>query len=180
MSDGWVHDLVALVQQLVLEQVQDMELNLYGRVIEYDPKSHMCRVLIDTRNIETGWCQVGTGHVGNGSGDQYHLVGGAAPDNQSGEWVQVSLQHRGTGLCAVANLVYTDQMLPPGAGNSDSTGTTALTDPLGTAQLKPQERIIKHASGSFIKFYANGDVQLHATGNLVMTSTNDTIITSDT
>jgi hypothetical protein len=180
MSDGWIHDLVALMQQQSNEQVQDMELQLVGRVIEYDPTTHMCRVLLDTRRaqddsgddqpMETGWCQIGSGHVGNNSGDQYALKGGATADNQQGEVVQVSIQHRASGLCAVANLVFTDIMKPPGAGaNGDSSSNdNATNDTNGTLQLRPGERIIKHESGSFIKFYSNGDIGIYAAGNFVL------------
>ena len=183
MSDGYIHDLVALMQQMSIEQTQDMELHLIGHVIEYDPTTHMCRVLLPTRRseddqgnvdvIETGWVQVGTGHVGDGFGEQYALKGGATAENpEKGEQVQVSIQHRSSGLCAVANLTFNDTMQPPGAGPNGDAGNdqndNATDDTDGTLQLRAGEHIQKHESGTFIKLYSNGDIGIFAANDAVI------------
>jgi len=183
MSDGYLHDLVALFQQMSIEQTQDMELHLIGHVIEYDATKHMCRVLLPTRRseddqgnvdvMETGWIQVGTGHVSDGHGDQYALKGGATADNpELGEQVQVSIQHRHSGLCAVANQTSTDKMNPPGAGPNGDAGSdqndNATDDTDGTLQLRAGEHIKKHESGTFIKLYSNGDIGIFAANDAVI------------
>lgn len=200
MSDGYMHDLVALFHQAGKEQLQDMELNLIGHVIEYDPKTHMCRVLLPTRRaeeededepspMETGWIQVGSGMVGNGFGSQYALKGGATADEpEKGEQVQVSIQHRLSGLSAVANLTYNDEMKPPGAGeeeeesegggeegggsegesSSEDEGANATDDVEQTKQLKPGERIDRHESGTSVKFFENGDIGIRSVRDAVI------------
>lgn len=178
----WSGDLIALMHQASNEQVQDMELHLIGHVIEHDPVTNMCRVLLPTRRaeddngnvqvMETGWIQVGSGQVGDGHGDQYHMVGGATAENpEQGEQVQVSIQHRASGLCAVANLTYNDTMQPPGAGPNGDAGDDSndnATDDDGTLQLRPAERIIKQRSGTFIKLYSNGDIGIFAAADAVI------------
>ena len=177
-QDSWLQDMAALFDQRANEQVQNLELNLIGRVIEYDVKTNMVRVLLDTRRgealedpdepMETGWCQLGSPIVGKNWGLQYCLEGGADKDNNKGELVQVSIQDRTEGLAAVANLVFTDEMPPPGGGEEEEEGggggggddQGAEEDSDGTQQLKPKEFILKHESGSFIKFYEDGSVRL--------------------
>lgn len=196
MSDGWVHDLVASIKQHANDLVQEMELNLIGHVIEYDVTTHMCRVLLQTRRaqdhgggggglggggqggvgvqtMETGWCQVGSLMVGDHFGIQYALKGGATAEHpERGEQVQLSIQHRPSGLAAVANLTFNDTMPPPGGGNNNGGGggggnnIDPTTDTDGSQQLQPGELIIKHESGSFIKFYQTGDVRLYTAQNL--------------
>lgn len=188
MSEGWIQDIAALMQQASLEQMQDMELHLIGHVIEYDPTTHMCRVILPTRRaqdstgidqpMETGWIQVGSQAVGNGFGFQYALKGGATAQNPAlGEQVQVSIQHRASGLCAVANLTYNDKMRPPGAGDGSTSNDNALADPYGTAQLQPMEGILKFNSGSMAKFFSNGDIAVYAARDLVATVQNDCNLT---
>lgn len=180
---GEIHDFVALIQQMAVEKLGDMEAHLIGHVIEYDPKVNMCRVLLPTRRgaadgqedepMETGWIQVGTQMVGDRWGFQYCLKGGATKDEpEKGEQVQVSIQHRESGLCAVANLTYNDQMQPPGAGGDGSDQQDEDDpkgwddDPFGLTELEPCEFIMRHKSGSFLKFYESGDVQLYSANAL--------------
>lgn len=192
MSSGWEHDLVALFHQMAVEQVQDLELHLIGHVIEYDPATHMVRCILPTRRavddngddqpMETGWCQLGSGQVGDGHGDQYALHGGATAENpEQGEQVQVSIQHRASGLCAVANLTYNDTMQPPGGGENGQAGDddhdNATDDTDGTLQLRARERIIKQQSGTFLKLYANGDIGIFAARDLVIRVHNDCKVT---
>lgn len=173
-----MNDYLALMHQSAVEQVQDLELNVIGHVIEYDVKTNMARLLLPTRRaedeedggegeqtMETGWCQVGSPIVGDGWGLQYCLKGGATKENpEEGEQVQVSIQHRASGLSAVANLTFNDEMKPPGAGSDNETPDEPGSDPAesdsdGAKRLKPAEFILKHESGSFLKFYSNGSVR---------------------
>ena len=184
-GDGWVHDLVASMQQAANEQTKDMELCLVGYCIEYDVLSHMGRFLLTSRGgydegdnfkgMETGWCQIGSPQVGDNFGDQYCLKGGATQENpEQGEEAQIVIQFRHSGLSVCANLTFNDKLKPPGNGqNSSSSGPSALEDSDGSYQLQPTERIIKFPMGSFLKWYANGDIQLFAANNLVMIATKD-------
>jgi hypothetical protein len=178
-----------------------MELSIIGHVIEYDPATHMARVMLPTRRaedddgkpqpMETGWIQVGSGWTGDGFGQQYALKGGATKEEpEKGEQVQISLQHRSTGLSAVANLTFNDKMRPPGAGTEEqqqsggSSGGSgsqqndgARDDPDGTEQLKPGEYIVKHESGTREKFYENGDLGVYIARNLIINIEGDCEIT---
>ena len=187
---GWIDDIVALMHQVTSEQVGDIEPHLVGHLIEYDVKTHMGRVLFPTRRavddsgdeqpMESGWIQIGaSGAVGDQFGDQYCFKGGATADNpEQGEQVQVSIQHRASGLCAVGNVTYNDSMTPPGAGGGNTDNNdTALEDTDGTAQLKPGEYIYKHESGSFLKFYENGDIGIFAAQNVVVRAQEDCDVT---
>lgn len=186
-----INDLLALFQQHSNAQTQDMELHLIGHVIEYDPKTNMCRVYLPTRRaqdegdndqpMETGWIQFGSPMVGNKFGFQYCLKGGATAENpEKGEQVQVSIQDRQSGLCAVASLTYNDEMLPPGGGDDESEDDEdngAESDNEASQKLKPGELIFKHESGSFLKFYENGDIRVGCVGNMYVETKEDCNLT---
>lgn len=182
MAESWVHDLIHEIMQRANQQAGDAEFHEIGHVIEYDPLTNMCRCLLpskrtddedgNTQIMETGWCQVGSPMVGNGWGIQYHLKGGATQANpELGEQVQISIQNVDSGLRAIANLTFNDTTaVPPGSGKSDDADgdpdnpTGADDDPNGTKRLKSLEWVMKHASGSFFKFYENGNVQQYTAG----------------
>jgi hypothetical protein len=209
---AWIHDYLAVMSRQANDQAQNQEFNLIGHVIEYDVNTNMCRVLLPTRRaenddsssgdsssggssdsgqtMETGWIQVGVPAVGKGWGFQYCLKGGATADNpEQGEQVQVTIQDRFSGLCAVANLTFNDEMPPPGAGQSDdssgsgssssndvssggsggSSDADPATDADGSQQLQPAECIVfKHESGAIYKFYEDGSIRVNSRGTLYL------------
>lgn len=165
----WMHVLMQQAHQ----QVQDNKLNVYGHCTVYDPVNHAGKFLIpqyrdeDDNPLESGWCPIGSSMVGDKWGIQYALKGGATQDDPSqGEQCQITILQRSTGLWAVANLSFNDTMTPPGAGLGD-TSSEDPDDPDGTNKLKGGELIVKHESGSFLKFYEDGHVQLYVKDNLV-------------
>lgn len=185
MSDSY-QDLVAIIRQIVIEVLADMELNAPGHLIEYDVDSNMARVLLPTRRavddngeeqvMETGWLQMPGHHVGDGFGDQYCWKGGATKDEpEKGEQVKVDFYHRESGMAKVSSASYNDKMKPPGANQDSGSGGDqgAESDTDGTQQLQPGERIIKHESGSFVKFYENGDVRVTSVGKIFVQSQGD-------
>jgi len=148
------------VKQLAAQQDIDQRFFVFGHVAQYDTSRHMVQVIVPSwrdgqgRPAQTGWIQLGSPGIGNGFGLQIAPVGGATFANPTaGEQVLVELVDRVRGVAVSATLLYSNAMLPP---------STALATPLA-----PGEAVLRHQSGSFVRLYANGDVEVNAAGNLI-------------
>jgi hypothetical protein len=168
MSQEWMH----MALQAAEHQIKpNSETSMPGYVDTYDPTSDTVTVLILERvgpNGEpfiTGPIPVGRLAVGGGWGFQWAPSGGATMDNpQQGEQCTVVVWERNNGLFAQANFYYTDDMKPPGAG----TGSDTADDPDGTNKLQPTEWIFKHNSGTFLKQYQDGHIQIYVADKAVI------------
>ena len=177
------YDYIHGQRQGALQQQQDTRLVLFGHVSSYDPETHAVKVMIpqyddeDEQPYLTGWIPLGSLAVGDKFGIQYAPKGGATSEEPGkGEQCQVMLVQRSTGLAQVANLMWTDEHTPPGKGKSDSEEEESggenepekgdSEDPEGLKKLNPGELVIRHESGSFIKFYEDGNVQVYAAQDL--------------
>jgi len=150
------------VKQLAAQQDIDQRFFVFGHVAQYDASRHMVQVIVPSwrdgqgRPAQTGWIQLGSPGVGAGFGLQIAPFGGATFANPTaGEQVLVELVDRVRGVAVSATLFYSNAMLPP---------STALATPLAAG-----EAVLRHQSGSFVRLYANGDVEINAAGNLTAT-----------
>jgi len=158
------------------QQIQDVKLVVMGHVSSYDPEKHAVKVMIphmrdeDDNPLETNFIQLGTLMVGDHWGIQYAPKGGATPDEPTqGEQCLVMILNRKDGLFACAHLLFNDDMKPPGDGNEDNIGNDKggdNDDPQGHNRMEGGEFQCHHESGSFLKFYQNGDVQVYTKANL--------------
>ncbi|MBY0548725.1 MAG: hypothetical protein K2W95_15755 [Candidatus Obscuribacterales bacterium] len=174
----WIHDVMQQAQQ----QVGDVKLVLFGHISSYDPTLHAVRVIIpqyrDSNDspLETSWIPLGTLAVGNGFGIQYAPKGGATASNPGdGEQCAVLVFNRGTGLMASAQLFFNDLMVPPGNGDNetqDYIGAQSV-DPYGRNMLEAGELVMRHQSGSFIKMYDDGQIQVVSRDNLSLHAERD-------
>jgi hypothetical protein len=167
-QDEIMHTFMLQAQQ----QHQDMRLGLVGHIADYDYQTHSVTVYFPTLRDDTDqplkspWIPIGTGMVGNQYGIQIAPHGGATPANPTqGEQVLVSILERETGSSAVANLHYTDQHQPPYDFGSNQ-------------HIQPGEIVVKHESGSYVRFRASGDVEVHSNRDIIATSGRDCNITS--
>ena len=103
-----------------------------GTVSNYDPGSHSVKVMLQPENILTGWIPLRVLATGNGFGVY------CAPN--LGDTVEVLFQEDSLEAPSAGLRFHDDAMVPPivGAG----------------------EILIRHQSGSLLKFQANGDVEL--------------------
>lgn len=147
----------------------------WGRVSSYDPDKHAVKMIIDEDEdeeaCETELITLGTIGVGDRTGIQIAPLGGATMDNTEGEHGEISIHDQTTGHMSVSMLGYTDTERPPGGENSkeeqdqqDSADPNDKQgwdeDPLGRKRLEGGEGIWRHKSGSFLKFYDDGTIQL--------------------
>jgi len=113
---------------------------LTGLVTSIDTNKYIAKVMLQPYQIETGWLPVGTIYAGANFGFC------AMPDEGTEVTVVFELGDVGSGKIMLYNFNDTD---PPPA-------------------FSPGEVILKHKSGSFFKFYINGDVELTPAGNLIL------------
>jgi phage gp45-like len=66
------------------------------------------------------------------------------------------------------------------AGKSDSRAHMPISGPIRRKNLKEGENAMWHASGSYIHFKNDGDIEIHAAKNLEITSAGATNVTADT
>lgn len=134
---------------------------VYGHIASYDPAKHRVRVIIPSLRTEGGtpvlspWMKLGSTWVGSGFGFQWAPHGGASFANPTaGELVRVEIAQRGQGVSAAAYPLFTDIMPPPGG-------------------LQPGEAVLKHESGSLLKFNTTGDITLTSARDVNVTAGRD-------
>ena len=132
-----------------------------GHVVAYDPTTNQVQCVIPAFpviNPQTGamtgeysitpWMQVGTPWVGNGWGMQVSPeVGDAAPP-WSGTQCAICIVNEETSASFVANFLYTQQAVPP------------------DSSLVAGEAILKHKSGTYLKFHDSGEMEVFAQTNV--------------
>lgn len=169
-------ELVHTILRQAYQQMQDIELGFDGHISEYDVVTNKAKVIIpvrgDDQNVyETGFLPIASGFSGTAIGFQYCFKGGATLEEpDKGEPVLVMIQNRDNGQMYIIPSGYNETMTPPGAGTEDGDEDG---DPNGTNQLQPGEWIWKQynnsdtaPTGSFIKFYQNGDAQAFVANDL--------------
>jgi hypothetical protein len=132
--------------------------HVYGHISSYDPATHRIKAIIPSymdseegAPRETGWMPLGSPMVGGGFGLQLAPSGGATSANPTGgEQVLISVLDGNQGIIAVPVMFFTNSMAPPSG---------QLTTPVQTG-----EAVLRHSSGSFLRFHANGDVEIQSPG----------------
>ncbi len=159
-------ELAHLVRQAGGQQLVGYRPGVYGHIATYDAATHKVRCIIpslrdaDNAPVITPWLNLGSMWVGAGWGMQFAPLGGASVGNPTaGEQVQIVLADRERGVMAVPALYFTDAMLPPGG-------------------LSAGEAVLRHRTGTFLKFHASGDVEANAQGNVVVTATGNATVTA--
>lgn len=114
-----------------------------GTVSGYDPSTYMVKVQLQPEGIETGWLPLGSPAVGN----QFGIF--AAP--AIGDQVEVQFPDGDLSSGVVSARFYSDVARP-------------LNVPSG-------EIWIVHKSGSFLKFHADGSIEINAAAGASYTAT---------
>ena len=179
IDDQFIHVIKQIARQAVIEQRSVV----YGHIASYDPLTNTARVIVPSmRDDQTGdplfsgWLPMGVLAGGAQAGFQYVPYGGATPDKPTqGEWVQVTLNERGSGVAAITGIMYSAQQQPP---------HTALPPKNG---LQPGDMIFRNAAGSSIWIHASGqidvvtakstDVNVNSGGNVTVNTVTDGNIT---
>lgn len=178
------HSLVHAAQS----QIHDVKLIKCAFVSSYDEDKDAVKVIIpqdrgeedDSDAAETDWIPLMSFAVGDGWGFQWAPKGGATPEEpELGEEVAILILNRSMGLFVCPMFIFDETRKPPGSGK-DNQGNTVNTgddnqqdeedkqgwddDPKGQTRLKGGEMVFRHESGSFAKFYENGDMQTYCAG----------------
>lgn len=106
-------------------------------ISSYDPNAYAVKVMLQPENIESNWMPLGALAVGNGWG----IV--AAP--QIGDQVQVVFAEGDFHSGVVVARVFSTQAAPP--------------------VVQAGEMLLRHSSGSFIRFNADGSISSSGTWN---------------
>lgn len=175
----WMHIAMHQAQQ----QTQPVRTTHYGHVSTYDPEKHAVKVIIpmlrdeDDEPVETEWIQLGTTAIGDKWGMQWAPKGGATKDEPNvGEQCKITVIERTNGMMAVADFGFNDTMTPPGAGKGE-TEEEDENDEEGRNKLKGGEFLFRHESGSFVKFYEDGNIQLYSANDLNVRAQQDLNVT---
>lgn len=156
-----------LIKQLGGQQDRDQRYFVYAHIANYDPASHRVRCIVPSwRDEDTGtpvttpWIPLGTLAAG-GMLVQFAPKTGATVDNPTGgEQVVIQLFDRARGTSAVACQLYNNAIQPPSG---------KLSTP-----LQGGEGVMYHQdSGTFIRFHANGDVEINVLGQTTVNSKGD-------
>lgn len=129
-------DLYAIIRATVIQLLNKYRMPQKGIVSSYDPATHKAKVILQPQQIETGWLQVASHSVGKGFGLVYGL--------QRGDEVMVTFDRGDINSGVVSAGCYNGQDLP--------------------VKCKPGEWKLVHKSGSYLKFFENGDVELRVKG----------------
>lgn len=156
-----VDEITHLMMQMSRQETGDIRLVAIGHVTSYDPTHHAVRVALPTfrvtdngedtqEPIQTPWIQLGSPWVGKGSGFQAAPHPGGATPGTWGDQAAIFIVEREQNTAVVATLLY-NQIAPP----PDST-------------LVAGEAVLRHDSGSLLKFFQNGNVNLNVAGVLTI------------
>lgn len=166
--DDEVSHLISLHAQMQMSGFMPFAI---GHVVNYDPKTNQVQCVIPAFPVvdpQTGavtgdyattpWMQLGSPWVGDGWGFQTAPDVGDAADPWSGAQCAICVVSQRTGASFVANLLYTDNATTP-----DST-------------LEAGESILKHKSGSYLRFNSDGSVSVNAAADLKITLGNGNVV----
>jgi hypothetical protein len=153
-----LYEFFHLNMQMAQQQNQDNVSFISGKISQYDPLTHRCRVVIplftdgNGNYMETGWIQMGTLWVGNNFGMQIAPLGGATPtDPSGGEPVLLQVISQDAGLHIAGVQTFNSTVVAPGQN---------IPLPLGPVNIQPGEALIKHQTGSLIYLQNTGDVTI--------------------
>lgn len=110
-----------------------------GIITSYDPAVHKAKVKIQPDDLETGWLPVGSFLVGNEFGISYGLT--------PGDEVLVHFENGDLNAGVVGMALYASETPYP---------------------AKPGAFMITHKSGSYLRFFNDGYVQLNAQEKLIL------------
>jgi hypothetical protein len=127
------------MRQEAQRATSDLTLPRMGIVTNYDPDRYAARVKLQPEGIMTGYLPVTSPWVGNGWGFY-------APPN-IGDVVEVHFQQGGKEAGFIVNRFYSTKTKP--------------------VSVQSGEFLLRHKSGSFIRFTNNGDVIISAARDLI-------------
>jgi hypothetical protein len=153
-------ELMHLIMQGARQTIGDVRVAVTGHVTSYDPTTHAVKVAIPTFRLAQGvgpaseatvtnadgtgdviispWIPLGTPWAAKGAGMQVAPHPGTTPT--AGDQAMIVIEEREAGMSCVACLTFNDINQPP------------------DATLKAGEAVLKHDSGTLIKFFQNGDL----------------------
>jgi phage gp45-like len=136
------NDLFAVIRTVIVNMLSDIRLPQKGIVTSYDPTKHMAKVMLQPQNLETSWIQIASMGVGQGFGWTCGLV----PGNE----VMVAFEGGDINSGVITGCLYNGQDLP-------------------TLTNSGEAKFI-HPTGSYIKFFADGSVEISAITSLSLMS----------
>ncbi len=156
-------ELVQVIMQAAQQQAGAQESFITAFISSYDPGKHRVRCIVPSwlnpgtsEYVQTGWVPLSTPWMGNGWGMQFAPFGGATQTNPTGgEQVKLCVYSFENGTYIADALLWSDK--------------TAVALPT----LQAGEGILKHVTGTYIRFKADGSLAIFTNDNLDLTATAD-------
>ena len=169
-------EILQLIQHQSYARSSDNVWNIQGHIANWDPATGAVDAVIPiytdedaVQYVQTPYMPLASAMTGNGFGMQYRPIGGASVTNPTGgEEINIQITDTEIGAIGSASLVFNQSLQIPPSQNLANNTTTPTPPGNGNTQLQPGEFIIRHQTGSYIRFFQNGDIQIVATNNLIM------------
>lgn len=129
------------IRRIVSEFMEGTFISKKGTVTSYDPATHKAKVMIQPEGLETGWLPIVTMLVGDGFGLSFGLSGG--------DEVLVHFEGGDLNAGVIAGALYASEAPYP---------------------AKPKSFMLTHTSGSYIRMFNDGTVQVNAEDHLFLKS----------
>ena len=163
-----IDEVVHRIKQASSQQQPGFGATTRGYVAAYDPAGPSIRAYLPTLRDEndtpelTQWMPIAGPWVGSGFGFQWVPETGATADDPTlGEAVLVHLVDQQRGIMVASGFFHHDTMRPPS------------TNPKLTTPLAPGEGVLMQKTGSYLRFYANGDIEINTQGKALINSMGD-------
>lgn len=153
-------ELTHVLKQLVTQETGGRGNHVYGHIGTYNIQNGTVKVVFPSFRNEDGtptmsaWIPLSTGWAGptgTSFGMQYHPIGGASLENPTaGEQVLVTLLDQDYGTAVSAALCFNSSSPPP------------------RQDILPGELVIQGQMGGFIRWHANGDMEINSEKNVTI------------
>lgn len=154
MSDHYLgNDLTEIIKEMAGRQSGQRMLTCEGVITSVDQQKYVAKVMLMPWEIETGWLPIGSIAAGDGWGF-FHVP----PDG------------------TLVTVDFLDGDIHSGRIRSCYTNDSTDKPPEGLVQ---GEFLLKHASGSLLRFTKDGDVVLTAARDLVVNAARDVTLTAE-
>ena len=168
-----IDEVLHRVKQASSQQEPGFGSSTRGYVASYDPNRHAVRVYLPTLRDEndtpvlTDWIPISGPWVGRNFGFQWIPEQGATEENPTlGEPVLVHILDQQRGILVAGGFFYHDSMQPP------------ATNPALTSKLQPSEGVLMHKTGTYVRFYSNGNVEINSTDQLIVNTQGNVTVTA--
>jgi hypothetical protein len=170
-----LREFLQLVLSKTNQSATKQRVHLFGHLSNWDENSHSVQALIpihqngDGDMMTSPWIQFGTPVAGlSGDGFQYVPVAGATADNLTGgEQVLIDIVDTDNGMAVASCALFNPISFPPSYYLANGTVNPVPPTP-GDQPMQRAEWLNRHETGTFWRFFQNGDYQAVGTGRVIL------------